>query len=137
MKILKKSLGAILFQFPPWFKKNNERLSNFLKILPQDIPAVFEFRDDSWYDDEIAGILKERNFIFCFSDMDEKKPPEIISTSDWEYVRLRREEYSDRDLENWAKEIKTKNWEKVLVFFKHEGDGTGPMLAKKFSELFH
>ncbi len=136
LKVLEKSLGAILFQFPPWFKKNSERLSNFLAILPQDIPTVFEFRDDTWYDDDIAGLLKKRNFIFCFSDMDEKKTPEIISTANWGYLRLRRQEYSDEDLKIWVKVIKARDWEKVLVFFKHEDAGSGPVLAKKFAEMF-
>jgi uncharacterized protein YecE (DUF72 family) len=136
LKVMGKKLGAILFQFPPYFKKNSERLSDFLKILPENIPAVFEFRDDAWYDDEIAGLLKERNFIFCYSDMDEKEKPKIINTAGWGYLRLRRENYSKQDLENWSKTIKEQNWKKALVFFKHEGDGTGPKLAREFSEMF-
>jgi uncharacterized protein YecE (DUF72 family) len=129
-------LGALLFQFPPFFKKDSERLSNFLKILPEDLPAVFEFRDDSWHDDEITALLKERKFIYCFSDMDEKDPPKIISTTDWGYLRLRREDYSSKDLINWAKVIKDQGWKKAFVFFKHEDGGTGPKLAKDFEGIF-
>ena len=133
--VLGKKLGALFFQFPPWFKKDMGRLSNFLKILPRDIPAVFEFRDGSWYDDEIAALLKERNFIFCFSDMDEKERPKIISTADWGYLRLRRREYSAQDLADWMKVITAQDWKKALVFFKHEGEGIGPRLAKEFSGM--
>lgn len=86
LKALERKLGSVLFQFPPWFKKNKERLSDFLNILPGDLPAVFEFRDSSWYDGEIAGLLKQKGFIFCFSDMDEKEKPEIINTSSWGYL---------------------------------------------------
>jgi uncharacterized protein YecE (DUF72 family) len=137
LKALGEKLGAILFQFPPYFKKNIDRFSNYLKILPDNLPAVFEFRDDSWYDAEIAGLLRERNFIFCFSDMDEKEKPEIISTAGWGYLRLRREKYTERDLASWAAAIKARDWEKVFVFFKHEDGGTGPKLAEKFSIIFN
>lgn len=136
LKVLGKKLGAVLFQFPPYYKKDLESFSHFLKLLPNGIPAVFEFRDNAWYDADTAGLLKERKFIFCFSDMDEKEPPKIINTADWGYLRLRREKYSQKDLENWAKVIRDQNWEKALVFFKHEDGGIGPMLAKKFTGLF-
>ncbi len=136
IKGLGAKLGAVLFQFPPYFKKNAERLNDFLKILPSELPAVFEFRDDSWYDGEISGLLSGRNFIFCFSDVDEKETPVIINTADWGYLRLRRQEYSKDDLKQWAARIKSQNWKKALVFFKHEGEGIGPSTAGEFIRLF-
>jgi uncharacterized protein YecE (DUF72 family) len=136
IKILGDKLGAVLFQFPPFFKKHAERLEHFLAILPEGLPAVFEFRDDSWYDDEIAKLLSARNFIFCFSDMDGKEPPAIINTADWGYLRMRRLEYSRNDLEKWANEIKSQNWKRALVLFKHEEDGIGPKIAGEFTRLF-
>ncbi len=136
LAVLGERLGAILFQFPPYFKKNAERLSAFLGVLPDHTPAVFEFRDGSWYDDEIAGLLEKRNFVYCTSDMDDMKMPEIRSTGDWGYFRLRKETYTDHDLAEWVKVIKSQNWKKALVFFKHEGDGIGPALAKKFEAMF-
>jgi uncharacterized protein YecE (DUF72 family) len=81
-------------------------------------------------------MLKEHKFIFCLRDMDEKERPEIISTAEWGYLRLRRQEYSRKDLENWANEIKAHSWEKAFVFFKHEGEGEGPKLAKEFEVIF-
>jgi uncharacterized protein YecE (DUF72 family) len=90
----------------------------------------------SWYDDEVAGLLAQRNFVFCTSDMDDKEMPEIRSTGDWAYFRLRKENYTDRDLSEWVKIIRSRNWKKALVFFKHEGDGIGPALAKKFEAMF-
>jgi uncharacterized protein YecE (DUF72 family) len=136
IKSLGAKLGAVLFQFPPYFKKHVERLNDFLKILPPELPAVFEFRDDSWYDDEISGLLSGRNFIFCFSDMDEKDAPVIINTAEWGYLRLRKQEYSGDDLKDWADRIKSQNWKKALVFFKHEGEGIGPKTAGEFTRLF-
>jgi uncharacterized protein YecE (DUF72 family) len=136
LTVMGEKLGAILFQFPPYFKKNAERLSDFLGILPANTPAVFEFRDSSWFDDEIAGLLSKKNFIYCFSDMDKKETPLIKSTGDWGYLRLRRENYSDRDLAEWVKVIKSQDWKKALVFFKHEEAGIGPELAKRFEVMF-
>ena len=129
-------LGAVLFQFPPYFKKNAGRFDDFLKILPEGLPAVFEFRDDSWYDDEIARLLSARRFIFCFSDVDGKEAPRIINTSDWGYLRLRKQEYSAGDLAEWADRIRAQGWNRALVFFKHEGEGAGPKMAIEFSGLF-
>lgn len=134
--LLGKKLGAVLFQFPPYFKKNAGRLGDFVKILPKGLPAVFEFRDDSWFDDEISGILAERGFIYCFSDMDDKEPPAIINTAGWGYLRLRRQDYSVADLLRWAGVISGQNWDKALVFFKHEGGGIGPERAGEFLRLF-
>jgi uncharacterized protein YecE (DUF72 family) len=136
LEVLGDQLGAILFQFPAFFKKNADRLAAFIERLPEGTPAVFEFRDNSWSDDEIAGLLAKRNLIYCFSDMDDKEIPKIISTGNWGYFRLRRENYSDQDLADWVKTIKDQNWKKALVFFKHEGDGIGPALAKKFEMMF-
>ena len=136
IQILGPKLGALLFQFPPYFKKDAKRLNDFLKTLPPGIPAVFEFRDDSWYDDEISGLLSGGNFIFCFSDVDEKETPAIINTSDWGYLRLRRQEYSANDLKGWADRINAQSWKKALVFFKHEGGGIGPKIAEEFPRFF-
>jgi uncharacterized protein YecE (DUF72 family) len=136
ISILGPKLGAVLFQFPPYFKKNAERLEEFLKILPQGLPAVFEFRDDSWYDDEISGLLSARKFIFCFSDVDEKDTPAIINTAGWGYLRLRRQDYSPDGLKEWADRIRSQDWDRALVFFKHEGEGIGPRTAIEFAGLF-
>lgn len=136
IRILGPKLGAVLFQFPPYFKKNAGRLEEFLKILPQGLPAVFEFRDDSWYDDEISGLLSARGFIFCFSDVDGKDAPVIINTADWGYLRLRRQDYSVDGLKQWAERIRAQNWDRALVFFKHEGEGIGPKTAIEFAGLF-
>jgi uncharacterized protein YecE (DUF72 family) len=134
LAVLGEKLGAVLFQFPAFFKKNPERLSGYLDTLPKGTPAVFEFRDQSWYDDEIAGLLEKHNFIYCFSETDEKEMPKIIGTGDWGYLRLRKEQYSDQDLALWVETIKSqKQWKKVLIYFMHE-DGS-PELAKKLGAM--
>ena len=57
--------------------------------------------------------------------------PYIVATTDWGYVRLRREEFSDKELRGWARKIGEQPWEDAYVFLKHEEEGKGPKLAAK------
>ena len=59
----------------------------------------------------------------------------IVSTASYGYLRLRREEYDDGTLRDWAKRIGEQSWDKAYVFFKHEDEGAGPRLAARFREL--
>src|SRR5690606_31392650 len=88
VKTLNDNIGVILFQFRPYFRKNLELLDNFIKILPENIPAAFEFRHQSWFDAEVYNSLRNFNLALCLSETDEAKRPEIIHTADWGYLRL-------------------------------------------------
>ena len=68
---LRDRLGAILFQLPPNLKKDLERLKWFCELLPENTPAAFEFRHQSWFDEEIYDLLRDRNFAWCTADGDE------------------------------------------------------------------
>jgi uncharacterized protein YecE (DUF72 family) len=125
-------LGAVLFRLPEDFKKDLERLETFLKGLPAETPAVFEFRHESWFDDEVLAMLRSHKRVLCVSDRDEMPLSHIDKTADWGYVRLRRVNYSDADLKAWIKRIKAQKWKDTYVFFKHEDEGTGPKLAARF-----
>ena len=59
----------------------------------------------------------------------------FVSTADWGYLRLRRPDYGDRELEDWLKRVKGEGWRDVFVFFKHEDEAKGPLMAKRFLEL--
>jgi len=128
-------LGAVLFRLPEDFKKDLERLETFLKGLPAETPAVFEFRHESWFDDEVLAMLRSHKHVLCVSDRDEMPLSHIDKTADWGYVRLRRVNYSDADLKAWIKRIKAQKWKDTYVFFKHEDEGTGPKLAARFIAL--
>jgi len=128
-------LGAVLFRLPEDFKKDLGRLEKFLKELPAQTPAVFEFRHESWFDDEVLDLLRSHNRVLCISDRDEMPLNHIDKTADWGYVRLRRVRYSDADLKKWLKRIKAQEWKDTYVFFKHEDEGTGPRLAAQFMAL--
>ena len=135
VSILEDRLGVVLFQLPPNMKKDLERLETFLKDLPQDTPAAFEFRHPTWFDDEVIALLRNQNRTLCVSDTDDLPVNHIDKTADWGYLRLRRVNYSDADLGDWVKRVREQNWKDTYVFFKHEDEGTGPKLAARFIDL--
>ena len=126
--------GPVLFQLPPNFKKDVDVLSSFLRELPS-IRAAFEFRHESWFEDDIFGLLKSRNIALCIADTETIATPKKIS-ADYGYLRLRREDYQKIDIERWAKfvEEQKENWRDVFVYFKHEESGIGPKLATQMIE---
>jgi len=133
--LLKARLGVVLFQLPPNSKKDAERLKDFLDLLPGDQRAAFEFRHESWFDDEVFQLLQAKNCALVVSDTDEKPLTEIISTVDWGYLRLRKTNYESSDLVEWMKRVQDQKWKDAFIFFKHEDEGVGPKLAKQFLEL--
>jgi uncharacterized protein YecE (DUF72 family) len=132
---LGSNTGAVLFQLPPYFRKNVATLQNFLSILPTDRMVAFEFRHPSWFDDEIFACLREHNCALCMAEMDESESSNLVATATWGYVRLRRSEYSRTDLLDWKERILAQPWDYAYIFFKHEDEGIGPKLAAEFIEL--
>jgi uncharacterized protein YecE (DUF72 family) len=133
---LEDRLGTLLFRMPENMKKDLACLKSFLKHLPADTPAAFDFRHPTWFDDDVRELLRSHNRVLVISDTDELPAKEIDKTADWGYVRLRRVRYSKAELTGWAKRIKSQNWKKTFVFFKHEDEGTGPKLAAQFINLY-
>jgi uncharacterized protein YecE (DUF72 family) len=133
--LLEQRLGVVLFQLPPNFKKDIERLKAFLDLLQPDLRTAFEFRHESWFDDETFDLLHAGDCALVVSDTDEKPLTEIISTARWGYLRLRRTAYEENDLVGWMKRVQDQKWKDAFVFFKHEDEGTGPKLAAQFLEL--
>ena len=133
--LLEKRLGVVLFQLPPNMKKDAERLQRFLDTLSADTRSAFEFRHESWFDDETFALLKAKDCALVVSDTDEKPLTQIISTAGWGYLRLRRTAYDEKDLAEWMQRVQSQKWNEAFVFFKHEDEGTGPKLAAQFIEL--
>ena len=90
--------GPVLFQLPPNLKKDLPRLQEFLSLLPADHRATFEFRNDTWFADDVYAALKDAGAALCLSEREDNAPPPLVETAPWGYVRLRLEEYSDADL---------------------------------------
>ena len=133
--VLKDRLGPLLFQLPPFLQKDAPRLRDFLALLPTDRRAAFEFRHQSWFDDEIFSLLRDRQAALCIAEAENDLEIPFESTADWGYLRLRRPDYGDPELKTWGKRVRQKDWRDAFVFFKHEEEGKGPQMAKRFLEL--
>ena len=132
---LEDRLGCVLFQLPPYLRKNVERLDAFLGGWPRELPAAFEFRHVSWFDEEVMDVLRRHEAAICVSDDGKTDLPAVLATTDWLYLRLRREAYDEGVLAQWlARAIET-GARHGFAFFKHEDAGAGPKLAKAFLEL--
>lgn len=136
---LGSKLGPVLFQLPPFSRKDALKLREFVSILPPEKRVAFEFRHDSWFDDEIYGILRERDIALCAADTDEVTDPDalVVPTASWGYMRLRRTEYASGQLEAWAARVERQAWSDAYVFFKHEDEGKGPRFAVSFRAMLH
>jgi uncharacterized protein YecE (DUF72 family) len=118
-------LGAVLFQLPPNLKKDLPRLEAFLKMLPEGHRAAFEFRNESWFDEEVYGLLRQANAALVLSEREDNAPPPLVETAPWGYLRLRLEEYSGDDLQRWAARIATTGWGETFAYFMHEPTAPG------------
>lgn len=134
-EVLKERLGPLLFQLPPYLKKDAPRLREFLELLPKEPRAAFEFRHQSWFDDDIFGLLRDHQAVLCIAEAENELAIPCVSTADWGYLHLRRPDYGDRELSNWIERVRGQNWREVFVFFKHEEEGKGPQMARRFLEL--
>ena len=132
---LGERLGPLLFQLPPNFKQDVPRLAAFLDERPDRRPVAFEFRHASWFDDAVFETLRARGVALCVADTGEEPATPLVATADWGYLRLRREEFSDAELREWAARIAAQPWTDAFVFLKHEEEGRGPKLAARLIEL--
>ena len=133
--VLGDQLGVVLFQLPPFLRKDLPRLRDFLALLPSDRRAAFEFRHESWQDDEVYAALRERGAALCVADTDEGDTPFVV-TADSGYLRLRRTHYDDKDLSAWAERVAAQPLQRAYVYFKHEDEALGTRFAGRFSELW-
>jgi uncharacterized protein YecE (DUF72 family) len=132
---LKERLGPLLFQLPPYFRKDAPRLREFLARLPPNRRAAFEFRHQSWFDPEVIGLLRDHQAALCIAEAENDLEIPFESTADWGYLRLRRPDYGDAELKTWVERVRQPGWRDAFVFFKHEEEGKGPQMARRFLEL--
>jgi uncharacterized protein YecE (DUF72 family) len=124
--------GPILFQLPPHLKADNGRLANFLDHMPAGVPAVFEFRHESWMTDETYNLLADRSAGLVLAETDEANVPNVF-TSNVVYLRLRKTEYSMKELEDWAKRLTALGDRSVWVYMKHEENS--PKYASRLIDI--
>ncbi len=132
---LHERLGPLLFQLPPYFRKDAPRLRDFLALLPRHCPAAFEFRHQSWFDDEVFGLLRDHHAVLCIAEAENDLDIPFVSTADWGYLRLRRPDYGDKELKPWVQRVRQPEWRDAFIFFKHEEAGKGPQMARRFLQL--
>jgi uncharacterized protein YecE (DUF72 family) len=132
--LLEDRLGCVLFQCPPTLVYDADLLEGFLATLPSFGGPAFamEFRHASWA--AARDRLLEAGVAWCVAETDEHDPkPEDLSWEPVGYLRLRKTEYTDEELETWANRIgpAIDGGARVFVYFKHEDEGASPKMAKR------
>ncbi len=140
-KMLKKKLGPILFQLPPGWKCNKERLRSFLEFLDPDYEYVFEFRNHDWFNEDVYYLLKKHKCAFCLYELEGQMTPQIV-TADSIYIRLHgpgkayEGSYDQRGLKSWAEKIGAWRNENKTVYIYFDNDQEGYAI-KNALELEH
>jgi len=142
LSLLGDKAGPVLFQLPPNFKANAERLVAFLKLLPRGRRYSFEFRHPSWYEPQILRILSRQNVALCLSDHHDAPAP-WKRTADFVYIRGHgpggryRGHYPSQALSKWAASIRS--WKRqgcdVFVYFDNDQKSAAPADARKLKQL--
>lgn len=127
-------LGPLLFQLPPYFRKDVALLESFLALLPPDVRVAFEFRSSSWLDEDVHASLRRHGVTLCIAETDDRDTPTMITTASWGYLRLRRREYDPAALADWVARLRGTEWSDAFVYFKHEDEARGPLFASAFRE---
>jgi uncharacterized protein YecE (DUF72 family) len=128
-------LGAVLFQLPPNFRADVERLKAFLDDVAQlKLRAAFEFRHESWFEEATYAALTQGNAALCIAESDELQTPQR-RTADFLCYRLRRSSYSEADLQERARRFaEDAKQGDVYAYFMHEDAPDGPLRARAMLE---
>jgi uncharacterized protein YecE (DUF72 family) len=115
-------LGPALFQLPPNLKCDVGVLREFLQLLPPKLRPAFEFRHDSWFNDEVYKTLGDRDAALCIAEDEERETPDV-KTASFRYYRLRKPGYTADELKLKSKLLREAAEQgEVYAFFKHEED---------------
>jgi uncharacterized protein YecE (DUF72 family) len=125
-------LGPVLVQLPPNFKFDQPLLEQFLSLRPPAFQFAFEVRHASWYTEETYATLRKHNVALCVAETEEQTPPDVL-TADFAYVRLRKENYTSKELTTWKKrfDIWMSQGIDVFAYCKHEDEGKAPAYANQ------
>jgi uncharacterized protein YecE (DUF72 family) len=128
-------LGAVLFQLPPNFRADVERLKVFLgEVARLKLRAAFEFRHESWFDEAVYAALQQNNVALCIAESDELETPQR-KTADFLCYRLRRSHYSEAGLQDLARHFaQDAEQSDVYAYFMHEDAPDGPLRARAVLE---
>jgi len=143
IKALAEKTGPILFQLPPAWHVNTERLAGLLNALPTHYRYTIEFRDQTWYTEEILELLRRHNVAFCIYELAGHMSP-IEVTADFVYIRLHgptenkyQGTYSDETLYYWAE--RCLKWHAqnldVYIYFDNDQNGYAGFNAQRLQEI--
>jgi uncharacterized protein YecE (DUF72 family) len=126
--------GPTLFQLPPDMARDDTLLRDFLVQLNGRTQAVFEFRNRSWFADSVFALLQASDAALCIAESEKLASP-VVRTASHLYLRLRREDYDDAALVNWAARVRelASGAREVFIYFKHEA--AAPALATRLQDL--
>src|SRR5262249_10336162 len=124
-------LGPVLFQLPPYVKFDAALLQAFLGGLPRNFPLAFEFRHESWFNDDTYKMLRDANIALCEAESEKLETPQL-QTASFAYLRLRKENYSPAELSELKKRIQNLLQKgDAFVYFKHEETPEGALNAER------
>lgn len=129
---LGSKLGCVFYQLPKWVRKDTALLQEFLGQQRPGVRVAFEFGHPSWLEDDAVQLLRGHDAAVVLSDKEGAETPALVATGTWCYLRLRRAEYTDQDLQSWKQRIAGLGVSDAFVFFKHEDACAGPALAQRF-----
>jgi uncharacterized protein YecE (DUF72 family) len=123
-------LGPVLFQLPPNMKSDLAVLEEFLAALPRAVPAAFEFRHDSWFNDEVFQLLKKHHRALCVAETEERTTPDEV-TAEFAYYRYRKPSYTAEERQAMTTRLREHlgAGRDVYAYFKHEETPEGAMYA--------
>lgn len=135
---LGSKLGPVLFQLPPRFPADPERLRDFCALLPAGMRAAFEFRDRSWESSEVFQILDEAGAAFVWADSPGARVPEVV-TGGWVYVRFHkggriRPDYARTKLARWANRLDALSASEAFVYFNNDTGGAAVRDARTLTK---
>jgi uncharacterized protein YecE (DUF72 family) len=130
-------MGPLLFQLPPNFKVDQDVLSEFLKCIPRNVRAAFEFRSETWFNDETWETLRGRNVALCVAETEERDTPDVV-TADYAYYRYRKPTYTPEERQAMVSRIHEHlaAGRDVFAYFKHEETAQGAIYAMDVLQSF-
>jgi uncharacterized protein YecE (DUF72 family) len=138
---LKEKLGPVLFQLPPSLKKDLTLLKDFLSLLDKKIISVFEFRNESWYEDKCFSLLDDFRAAFCIYHMGDSQTPRVI-TGNVIYIRFHGTAgkyaglYAKKTLAEWARWIeKNKKAKACYAYFNNDAEACAVKNAKMLRKM--
>jgi uncharacterized protein YecE (DUF72 family) len=133
-------LGPLLWQLPPTFRRDDERLAEALGRLPR-LEHAFEFRHPSWFEDDVYSLLREHGAALVIGD-DPRRPFQTHElTAPWTFLRLhrgsrgRRGNYSERELHEWAQRIHGRPVDRAYLYFNNDWEAFAVRNAERLREL--